>query len=137
MPQVTRLGLHGGPRGLYGSFAGRTENVVVATATTTGGGKSKRQRQRRYPRWVVVDGERYQVWSPEDEENLLRQLQQQFAEEAVKLEGAGKTAEAQTARRKAVRVAKRVDKVPDAVTNWKEFLKREDEEVLEVFMTLH
>lgn len=136
MAQVTRLGLHGGPRGLYGSFAGRTENVVVV-ATTTGGGKSKRQRQRRYPRWVVVDGERYQVWSPEEEERLLLQLKQQFIDEAVKLEGAGKTAEAQTARRKAVRVAKRVDKVPDAATTWNEFLKREDEEVLEVFMTLH
>jgi hypothetical protein len=28
--QLTRLGLYGGPRGLYGSFAGKTEQTGVA-----------------------------------------------------------------------------------------------------------
>lgn len=29
MAAVTRLGLYGGPRGLYGDFAGKTEQVIV------------------------------------------------------------------------------------------------------------
>lgn len=32
--QITRLGLYGGPRGLYGSFVGKTEAVVVEGGQT-------------------------------------------------------------------------------------------------------
>lgn len=46
MAAVTRLGLYGGPRRLYGSFAGRVVNVV-ADAVSTGGGKGRIQRPGR------------------------------------------------------------------------------------------
>lgn len=34
---VTRLGLYGGPRSLYGSFAGKTEQEIVVAVTKGGG----------------------------------------------------------------------------------------------------
>jgi hypothetical protein len=43
MAEVTRLGLYGGPRSPYGSFAGKTpgEVIVAATGRRGGGGKAK------------------------------------------------------------------------------------------------
>ena len=50
MPAVSRLGLYGGSRSPYGSFAGKEEGEVVVVASTGG-----RRRKKRYV--VEVDGQ--------------------------------------------------------------------------------
>jgi hypothetical protein len=55
MAAVTRLGLYGGPRGLYGDFSGKTEQVIVPEPEETPSdawvpgpvpGSSRRERKR-------------------------------------------------------------------------------------------
>ena len=53
---VTRLGLYGGPRAPYGSFAGKVEGEVVVKAALAG------HIGRRKPKYVIeVEGELIQV----------------------------------------------------------------------------
>lgn len=75
---VTRLGLYGGSRGLYGSFAGKTPGIVVVASK---GGRSK----KRYV--VEVDGQLIQAASISDVEAVLahvRQIADESAERDVK-----------------------------------------------------
>ncbi len=126
MAQVTRLGLHGGPRGLYGSFAGRSENVVTAEAVTTGGGTSKRKRRGRYPRWVQVDGNRHLVHSAEEERQLLTAFLDR-AKDALK---AAPPAEKQKARVRVQKLETRVEAVQSREESWLDRLKAEDDELI-------
>ena len=74
---VTRLGLYGGSRGLYGSFAGKTPGVVVVPK---GGGRTRRK--KRYV--VEVDGKFIHVNSISDAESILQQVRELADESAEK-----------------------------------------------------
>ena len=125
MAAVTRLGLHGGPRGLYGDFSGRTENIVVED-TEKFGGSSKSKRGRKYPRWVVIDGQRFRVNSPEEERQLLLAM----LDRAKEVEATAAPAEAKQARKRIIRIEKRVKAVDDSEAQWMQRLREMDEELL-------
>ena len=131
MAAVTRLGLYGGPRAPYGSFAGRTTNVVVEE-TTEGGGKSKRRKaleRRKYPRWVVINGQRYRVNSPEEERQLLQAMLDRAQEQVQQAEDAGKEPPKQ-AKKQARLLARRIEKAEDAEAAWLRRLREMDEELI-------
>lgn len=116
--------MFGGVNIQQGSYAGKTEQVIVEAALKVAGGRSKYR--RRYPRWVQVDGERYRVNSPEEE----RQLLQALLDRARTIEATGTHAEAQQAIRRQVRLKTRIEKVDDSETQWLEALRAADEEIL-------
>jgi len=68
MAAVTRLGLYGGSRGLYGSFAGKVAGVPVVP---TKGGRRKR---RRYI--VEVDGQFFEVSNIAEAQSVLSQIRE-------------------------------------------------------------
>lgn len=122
MAAVTRLGTYGGPAIPYGSFAGKATQVIVETATETAGGRSK----RRYPRWVVVDGHRYRVNSPEEERQLLLAMM----DRAREVEATGTHEETRKAIKRQLRLKARIEKVDDSEAQWLEYLHQQDEEIL-------
>jgi hypothetical protein len=98
---------------------------------TKGGGKSKQG--RHYPRWVVVNGQRYYVNNAEEERRLLRLLQEK-TEEAAKIAAAlGDETLAKQATKRAVRIEKRQKTVDDREAEWLQRLQDEDEELLVLF----
>lgn len=105
----------------------------VTVDTTAGAGKSK-FRSRSYPRYVLVDGQRYRVWSPEEERQLLEALHDRAREAMVTLEGQGKAAAAKKAKQRAVRIEKRIAKTSAADADWLAKLREDDELIL---MALH
>lgn len=130
--QVTRLGLAGIPRGLYGSFAGKTastgaEDVVVST----GGGIGKRKRKLAgYPRRVLIDGRVVVVNSPEEERALLRAMAER-ASAAAKAEAAVGHVEVARQRLRVVkRVENRLASVDDREAEYVRRLHEEDEELI-------
>jgi len=125
MAAVTRLGLYGGPRGLYGSFAGKTEQVIVAAAAAEGGGSSKKR--RKYPRWVLVGDARARVNSPEEERQLLTAMMDRAETQVIEAET---PAEVKQANARVVRIQKRIEKVDDREAQWLRRLREMDEEIL-------
>lgn len=135
MAAVTRLGLYGGSRGLYGSFAGKTAQVIADTTPAGGGGSYTRRRKGRYPRRVSIGGRLYWVRNAEEERELLRQWQAQVEQEALELALSDAPAEeVARARVKVVRAARRLDDVVSRETDWLERLRAEDEEILSVLL---
>ena len=124
MAAVTRLGLYGGPRSPYGSFAGKTAQVIVAASTTEGGGKSKR---RKYPRWVLVGDSRARVNSPDEERQLLAAMMDRAEAQVIE---AVTPAEVKQANTRVVRIQKRIEKVDDREAQWVQRLREMDEEIL-------
>lgn len=124
MTAVTRLWPYGGPGHPYGSFAGKTKQVIVETTAAEGGGKSKRKRQ--YPRWVVIDGQRFRVNSPAEERALLEAM----LDRARSVEATGSHPEAKAATKRIRRIIKRIEKVPDAEAMWVQRLRDMDEELI-------
>jgi hypothetical protein len=62
MAGVTRLGLYGGPRGPYGSFTGKTTQVIVDVRSAGGISKEEsaakiRRRNKRLIRQITQDDE--------------------------------------------------------------------------------
>ena len=134
MAAVTRLGPGGGPRGLYGSFAGKTEQVIVEIAAKTAGGR-RRKGRGRYPRRIYIDGRIYVAQNAEEERRLLTEWRNRVEAEAIELalEEAPK-AEIARARVKVVRAARRLEQVDDREDEWISRLRREDEEILAVLL---
>lgn len=124
MTAVTRLWPHGGPGIPYGSFAGKEEQVIVETPAQEGGGKSKRR--RKYPRWVMIEGQRFRVNSPEEERALLLAMM----ERAREIEATGTPPEVQQAKKTLRRIKKRLPKVAQSEDDWTRQLKDMDEELL-------
>lgn len=74
---VTRLGLYGGPRGLYGDFSGK-EPGEVAVPTRKGG-------RSRKPLYIVeVDGQKIPVTSIAEAESILLKVRDLAQESAAK-----------------------------------------------------
>lgn len=122
MAVVTRLWPYGGPGFPYGSFAGKTTQVIVETTQEGGGSK----RKRKYPRWVMIDGQRFRVNSPEEERALLLAMM----ERARTIEATGTHPEVQQAKKTLKRIKKRLPKVDQAKDDWSQQLKKMDEELL-------
>lgn len=100
-----------------------TAEVVTPDA---GAGSSKRKRQRKYPRWVVIEGQRFRVNSPEEERALLQAMLERAQTQAE----AAPPAQAKVATRKAIRIAKRLETVDDSEAMWLQRLREMDEELL-------
>ncbi len=100
------------------------EGAYTPTETTTGGGKSKRR--RHYPRWVVIDGKRFRVNSPEEERALLMAM----LDRARAIEATGSFPEVAKAKRRAVRIQKRIESVDDSEAQWLARLRELDEELI-------
>ena len=84
---VTRLGLYGGSRGLYGDFSTKVAGTPVVPAIT----KGRRKRVKRYV--VEVDGELFDVENIVQAEAILqrvRDLAEESAERDVQTEVAPK-----------------------------------------------
>lgn len=99
--------------------------TVVATAPTVaadpGGGKPKQR--RKYPRWVMIDGERYRVNSYAEELALLKRLSDEEEKRQAKLKGQEKTLSV----KKVARMSNRIKREQELRL---ETLRREDEEIL-------
>ena len=88
MAAVTRLGLYGGPRGLYGDFSTKEEGTPVIEVVRAGG---RRKRVKRYV--VEVDGELFDVENISQAQSILqrvRDLAEESAEQDVHTEIAPK-----------------------------------------------
>ena len=76
MAAVTRLGLYGGPRGLYGDFSTKEEGTPVVEEAQTG----RRKRVKRYV--VEVDGELFDVENISQAQSILQRVRD-LAEESA------------------------------------------------------
>lgn len=103
--------------------------VEPTTPALGGGGGHKKSRvASRYPRWILVDGQRFRVNSAREEAELLARLRNEREKAA---ETAQEPVEAEQARRVARRIKRREEKLePDVAAEWLELLKQEDEELL-------
>ena len=124
MAVVTRLGLYGGPRGLYGSFAGKVLGAVEDTVIAGVGKK------RRYPRWILINNKRFRVDSAEEERQLLQAMADRANDDAKLAEALGDSSIAQVARKRAIRIRKRIPEVANRETEWLAQLIAEDEEII-------
>ena len=130
---VTWLALGGYSGVPYEDFSGKTEQVVVTPAATTGGGigGKKRRRTNRYPRWVLIDGQRVRVQSAEEERRLLAAYQRRLEAEKAALEAQDASpAEVAPLRVKVARVERRLDAVADREAEWKAKLRRIDSDLV-------
>jgi hypothetical protein len=133
MAAVTRLGLHGGPRGLYGSFEGK-ELAVVVVETSTGGGRGSKRRNK-YPRRVVINGVVYWVSSAAEERVLLAQHQASVEAEALLLAVSDAPAEeVKAAKVRVQRVQRRIEATDTREADWMEYLLQEDEEIISLVL---
>lgn len=131
--RVTRFGIGGGIWQPAGDFSTKEEGVpVVADEAVTGGGK-KRKQARKYPRWVVINGERFKVWSAEEERQLLQVMSDRAADAAKIAEAVGDEVLAKQARKKAVTIKQRIHKVDNREAEWLAQLQEEDDEILLFF----
>jgi len=109
---------------------------VVADAAPDGAPGSKRRRRRsRYPRRVSIGGRLYWVENADEERRLLEAHLAKVEAEALELvrEDAPK-AEVARARVKVVRAVRRVEAVDDREAQWLDRLRREDEEILAMYL---
>ena len=84
MPAVSRLGLYGGSRSPYGSFAGKVAGEVPAPEVSTKGGGGRKKRLRYV---VEIDGKLIQVANISEVQSVLlqaRELAEQSAQQDVK-----------------------------------------------------
>lgn len=130
--QITRLGLAGIPRGLYGSFAGKAastgaEDVVVATA---GGIGKRKRRYAGYPRRILLDGQIIVVQSPEEERALLRAMAERASEQAQTEAAAGNVEAAKRRMRIVKRAETRMRTVDSREADYIRRLHDEDEELV-------
>lgn len=105
-------------------FAGSGADAPVVEEAQEGGGKSRRK--RKYPRWVMIEGQRFRVNSPEEERALLLAMM----ERAREVEATGTHPEVQKAKKTLKRIKKRLPKVEQSEDDWKQQLKQMDEELL-------
>ena len=98
-------------------FAGQ----VLAEEDRTGG--SSKKRGRKYPRWVMIDGERYRVNSYAEELALLKRLSDEEEKRQAKLKGQEKALSV----KKVARMSNRIKREQELRL---EALRREDEEIL-------
>lgn len=134
MAVVTRLGLYGGPRGLYGDFSAKTEQEIVEVARKLGGSSKRRRRSSRYPRRISIDGELHWVRNAEEERALLAAYRARLEREAAALEAEDAPApKVAAAKVRLVRAERRIEQVDDRRAAWMDKLRREDEEILLLF----
>ena len=132
---LTRLGMYGGPRGLYGDF--HPKGAVVEPPSGAGGGLKKggKKRAKCWPRRIYIDGKLYTVRNAEEERELLRQYLDSLRAKAEVLEERDAPVEqVKKARIRVRRVARRIEKVATREEEWYRQLCEEDEEIL---MILH
>ena len=127
MAAITRLGLSGHARSLYGSFAGKVESVVVAIAKARAGGRRGRKAR---PRRSFIDGQVYTV-TPEEEVYLLREWRRRLdAEAAAAAAGSPTSAPIKIHAR---RVDKRIDKAQARAEAHRRRLEADDEDILAIY----
>jgi hypothetical protein len=110
---------------LYGSFAGKTEEAIIAVGAPPGG-VGKKRKYKGYPRRILIDGQLITVKSAREERELLAAWKARL--EAA-MEQATEAKEAQI-RIVAKRVDNRIQAVEDRATAWRARLDAEDEELL-------
>ena len=102
-----------------------SETAAVAATVTAGVGK-----KRRYPRWVLINGKRHRVESAEQERQLLQAMADRANDDAKLAEALGDTQIAQVARKRAIRIRKRIPEVQNREAEWLAQLIAEDEEII-------
>jgi len=94
-------------------------------AATPGVGK-----RRRYPRWVIIDGQRYRVENANQERQLLQAMADRANDNAKLAEALGDSEVAAVARKRAIRVKARLPEVDNREAEWMAQLIAEDEEII-------
>lgn len=113
-------------------FAGGGPAVTppVVEETETGGGKSRRKQGRKYPRWVVINGQKFRVNNADEERQLLQAMQERADVAAKTAEALGDKKLAKEAKKRAIRIEARQKQVDDREQEWLARLREEDEELL-------
>lgn len=111
-------------------YRATVENGTVTTTVTPAGGGSGAKR-KKYPKRVYINGRAYTVKSEAEEKRLLEQWRQSIEDQAAITENLGETDLAQTIRKKAVRIAARVEAVNGDLYAK---LRDEDEEILALLL---
>jgi len=110
-----------------------TFDVTVRADDKPGGNpsKAKRRRTSKYPRWVVVDGQRYRVYSAAEEAALLARLLGEVQEEAqaVAADAAPSSPAVKRVRQRVKRIEARIEQ---AERTWEQHLDDEDDELMEI-----
>ena len=107
--------------------------AAVVEVDTAGGGASRRA--RKYPRWVVINGQRFRVWNAEEERQLLQAMAERAEVAAKTAEALGDKPLAKEALRRKVRIEKRIATVDDREQEWLRRLMDEDEEILTILVS--
>ena len=113
-------------------WAKRPVGAPVPDQAPAGGGRPR----RRYPRRISIDGKLYWVRNPEEERALLK-AHEEAAREALarETEQHGPTSvEAKRAARRIVVIEKRIAAVDGRESEWEQFLRQEDEELVAILM---
>lgn len=132
--QVTRLGLAGIPRGLYGSFAGKAEGAATVARRGAGGG-AKRYKRRKW--WITVGGEKHRVSSHREVEDILAAYVEATAELVETLPARKqRAARISLSKARAKLALVRLDAAEEAARAHRQRLMDEDELILQM-LVLH
>lgn len=136
--QTTRPGLSGFARGLYGSFASKTQsdNPIVEVAEKRGGAGGWRRHGKR-SWWVIVGDERHKVTSKVEEQGLIQAYVERKEQELALAVAGTETAKARGIRISLTRAIKRLEATKQAAE--KERIQRlmQDDEDLMFILSLH
>jgi len=135
--QVTRLGLYGGGRSPYGSFAGKSVGVIIEEETRKTGGLSKRAKARKHKQ-VMIDGKVHVVNTPEEEYFLLQgfldKVSRQHELDLLKKKTPIVKRNIKMQSNTITRTENRIEKVSEEM-KWRQKIRQEDEEIL-VLLTM-
>lgn len=134
--QITRIGLSGFHRSLYGDFSGKaqSDNPVVETVKKGGSGGYRRHGRKGW--WVFVGPDRYKVFSKQEESQLVNAFVQ--AQEAALLvaEKGTETQKARGLRISLTRTRRRMEVLRQQAHEERMARLRQDDEDLVWLLTL-